>query len=470
MTIHRWKRWAGTFSLVILAAAMSASALILVGVGNAPVRDNGWPAGSLELANLKARAGWWEGPPFGGGQHNFLYRGDAQALQQSLDLFAKIKAPKLELFIHDGGPAHSSFLKSANDPKSDDRYDWSFTVWNPQSWNHLYNSPGSYFSAQDPNDGFRREVEGPRMDLFTGKGGIDFSQVKVPNGVQITDERADANGFRDGSAVVGDAYDMTTSKPIPGAVVTIEATDINGKQSVVRSGTADAAGHFVLRAVPDGSDRLYIAANGYAPRLLGYAEFRGNTFKRFTTQLAPAAKLRGTVADTSGKPVPHAVVRVDSIIGPNGHGYVMPASVSGESDDKGVFELSGLPQGHAQLFASATGYAMLDVLKLQSIPDDHVAIRMTATGTVKVRVLMPNGKSATRGNVSIDTPDRALGSWGGSANTNPDGTFTFEGVPPGTYIISAMATNPGPAPSPKDQKKTITVTAGQTIEVEITGR
>ena len=87
-----------------------------------------------------------------------------------------------------------------------------------------------------------------------------------------------------------------------------------------------------------------------------------------------------------------------------------------------------------------------------------------------VRVLNHEGKPASGGNVSIDAPGRPLGSWGGSANTNADGTYTFEGVPPGTYIISAMATNPGPASSPKDQRKTIKVAAGQTIEVEIVGR
>jgi hypothetical protein len=45
-------------------------ALILVGTGNKPVSNPGWPANTLEVANQKSRIGWWEGPPFGGGGAN----------------------------------------------------------------------------------------------------------------------------------------------------------------------------------------------------------------------------------------------------------------------------------------------------------------------------------------------------------------------------------------------------------------
>src|SRR5947209_19599947 len=105
-----------TFPLIALMVALvwlwaiPALALIVVGRGNDPVHDNNWPAGSMEVANLKTRVGWWEGPPFGGGEHTLLYRGDEAAFQAALDAFARIKAPRLDLFVHDGGPAESTFL------------------------------------------------------------------------------------------------------------------------------------------------------------------------------------------------------------------------------------------------------------------------------------------------------------------------------------------------------------------------
>src|SRR5690242_17725268 len=58
-------------ALLCLLLIAPAHALILVQKGNAPTQDHDWPAGSLALANLKQRAGYWEGPPFGGGRYVF---------------------------------------------------------------------------------------------------------------------------------------------------------------------------------------------------------------------------------------------------------------------------------------------------------------------------------------------------------------------------------------------------------------
>src|SRR5207248_10207063 len=137
-----------------------------------------------------------------------------------------------------------------------------------------------------------------------------------------------------------------------------------------------------------------------------------------------------------------------------------------KTDAQGHFELSGLPQGHAQLFGYAEHYQMLDVLKLHAVPDDHVALRVTATGTIKGKVVTKDGKPASNGNVSIEPEGGAKrGTWGGSSNTNPDGSFEFKNVPPGTYVITAMATNPGRALQGKDPNaKTVTLKAGQTAE------
>ena len=112
--------------LALVAAAVPASALILTGTGNGPVRDPGWPKGASELANLKSRAGWFEGPPFGGGDWTFLYRGGAVELQEAVDALAKIES-KERVGGHQRGRAHERDLRDSatNDPL---RYDWSFEV------------------------------------------------------------------------------------------------------------------------------------------------------------------------------------------------------------------------------------------------------------------------------------------------------------------------------------------------------
>src|SRR5436309_3316947 len=52
-------------ALVLLMFVTRAHALILVHKGNDPTADHDWPAGAVDVANLKTRAGYWEGPPFG---------------------------------------------------------------------------------------------------------------------------------------------------------------------------------------------------------------------------------------------------------------------------------------------------------------------------------------------------------------------------------------------------------------------
>ena len=193
------------------ASLLSSSALALIMVGNGdPVTDAGWPAGALAVANLKSRVSWWEGPPFGGGQSNFLYRGDDAAFAETLAAFAAIRAPALDLVIHDGA-GESPFLEGKAG------YDWSFTVWVPTNWNHLYNNPKSVFGADQPQ--FRQPVDPPRLDLFVRGGSVDFSKVRVPPNVRLKDERAAAAGVNltGGGVVRADFYDMSTGKPVAGA-------------------------------------------------------------------------------------------------------------------------------------------------------------------------------------------------------------------------------------------------------------
>src|SRR5262249_50515354 len=84
----------------LFLAATPASALIQSSTGNQPVPDPGWPEGARAVANLPSRAGWWEGPPFGGGEWHFIYRGDGAAFEQALTNFAAIKAPMPEVVLH----------------------------------------------------------------------------------------------------------------------------------------------------------------------------------------------------------------------------------------------------------------------------------------------------------------------------------------------------------------------------------
>jgi len=452
----------------ILIFSTTASGLIMVGLGNDPVKDNNWPAGSLEVANLKTRVGWWEGPPFGGGQHQFLYRGNAAAFQQALDLFAKIRAPRLQLVVREG-PQENIFLRNSRKTEQDLTVDWSFTVWDPVNWNHLYNNPQSTFSSEDPSGNFRQPVDPPRLDVYVaaaGGKGIDWAKISVPKNITVSDERASAAGYAPNASGVirGDVYDMVTSKPILGARILLD-TNAATDWTEAASAKSDDTGHFELKSIAAGNYRLSISADGYVPRLLGYLELGHNALKEYTVHLCAPAHISGNVRDTDGNPVAGARVRADNIVAMDGRGYLIPQRPEVVSDAAGKFELSGVPQGWLQFYVSAESHQMLDALKQYSVPSADIALHVTATGSIKGKVLKPDGNPANDAQVSVNPQGERIGKWGGSTNVNAEGTFTFQNVPPGKYLVSA---NPGLAISGADPDgKLIEVKARQTAQVEL---
>jgi hypothetical protein len=451
---------------VVVLAARPAGALIEVFAGHAPMDDHNWPAGALAVVNLPTRVGGWEGPPFGGGQYCFQYRGDAAAFQQALDALAGVRAPAVNVCVHDGGPTEDPILAADH---GDAHYDWSFTVWDARSWNQLYNDPQDRSMAGD--DSFREPVAPPQLDVFVGRGGIDFAQVRVPAGVRLIDERASANGFPDGSAIIGDVFDMDTSKPLDGARVTLARAGGEGKTTDVASTVADGAGRFCLRATPTGWFSVIASADGHAPRVLGTVQLRGDTYKHFTAELSATATVDGTTVDNDGRPLAGVVVQADFVTGEDGRSYVLPRQPCATTDAHGQFTLTDLPRGHLQLLPESKDHAGLDALQVFASPSDRLTVHLTSTGSIRGRVVDGAGHPATLGNVDVAPPGAPIGHWSGSSNTAADGSFHFENVPPGKYIVTGRAKNPGPAfPGADPNARTITVTAGQTVRVEVIGR
>src|SRR3954465_3440382 len=84
--------WRFGLAVWMVLAAGAAQGMIVVG-GKDPVSDANWPEGALGVANHPSRQSWYEGPPFGGGQWVFMYKGDTKAFQEVLGKFAAIRAP-----------------------------------------------------------------------------------------------------------------------------------------------------------------------------------------------------------------------------------------------------------------------------------------------------------------------------------------------------------------------------------------
>jgi hypothetical protein len=450
-----------TLSILFLLTVFSGdSRALIMGVkGNKPTTDHNWPEGTLALANLKIRLGWWAGPPFGGGEYHFLYRGDTKAFADSLDKFSKIIAPKKVLVIHDG-TNKSFWLRGAKDPG----INWEFTVWTPESWHHLYNNPMSHHAADQPN--FRQPVAAPRLEVFLS-GTIDWSKITVPQGITITDRRLSSVGLdaSAGAVVRGQVFDMHTSKPIVDAELMLEPREDNGTKQTIRS---DKRGQFDLRQVPQATYHIWVQAKGYASRRLGYEAIGKQTLLVYENiQLARATELSGTLKDNSGISISDAKIRLRNPMGIDGRGYPLPATATTQTNASGQFTFTGLPTGFTQFQCSAEGYHFSGLFGVHQVPGKDPELKMTATGIIRVRVVDQDGLPL-QGNhiINIDPEGDPIGKWGGSAKVDiKAGENVFKRVPPGRYQITAHP-NPHSSRSP-GASKWIEVSSTKEIEVEL---
>ena len=458
-------RFALTAVACLLLASAPAQALIEFTRGNAPVWDVNWRAGAVDVANLKCRVCVWVGPPFGGGMSNFIYRSDTDTFNKALELFAKVRAPSLELIVCDG-PAECAMLKDDGDPNLDTRYDWDFVIWNVQSYYRIYGNPTNTFLSDAPD--FRRPLPPPRITVFIGGGGgIEWDKVKVPKGIVVIDKRASAAGIKpgQGAVIAGNIFDMATSKPLAGATITVDQPGEDRKYKTIATGQSDAEGRFRFEKIPAGTCCVSVSAQGYASRLVGYKRLVANGYLAFDDiELARQATVSGSVVDDAGKPIADAHVRLCDTMGMNGVSYRLPATAEATTDANGCFDITAAPSGYGRLICFPKGYH-IKVGELQPVPAKDLVLRASRTGTIRGKVT-GGGKNLGEVNVSVEPQGGPkIGTWGGSMRVKADGTFQFDNVPPGTYVITTGFFIPGQAPDAN--AKTINVSAGQTVTVEL---
>jgi hypothetical protein len=467
------------FSLALLSlvwlAPLPASGLILSGRGNEEVRDAGWPEGALALANFESRIGWWEGPPFGGGEWHFLFCGNTEGFKDALAVFAAMRAPALDLVIHDG-PCEDSILN--------ERVDWAFTVWVPANWHRLFNNPKSVFNANSPH--FRQPVDPPRLDVYIGGGQVDWARVKVPANLRVRDERASAAGvsLTGGSVIQAELYDMDSGRPIRGAHLVVEKVawqtepKPHWEHERIAEAASDSSGRVRIDKVPTGGIRVSVTADGYAPRRLSHHTQTHPAYLKFTVELAKAASIRGIVTDPAGRPIKGAKVRTSSEMASNGLGYddgrhyEPPDEWSAVTDDAGHFELKGLPVGYAQLFVTAEGYHFNDSFTIHDVPAMNVVLHLAGAGSIRIVVTDQKGQPLSRyegHEILVEVEPKGgskVGSWGGSAKVKDDGTFEFNNVPPGEYLVTS---HPNPSNSNRQYapEQIIKVSPGGPTQVKV---
>ncbi|MHC1764369.1 MAG: hypothetical protein AB9869_08685 [Verrucomicrobiia bacterium] len=456
-----------SFALAIslLTLAVPAQALILTGRGNQPVPDHGWPVGAVEVANLPSRIGWWEGPPFGGGEWHFEYRGDTQDFEQALAAFAKVQAPVLDLFVHDG--RKNSFVLDPNNKQGTNTIDWSFTVWLPESWNRLYGSGQPIFSSDDPNAG--KPMPPPRVDLFlSSTGRIVFDEIALPARLTLHDERAATAGVDTtaGSVFHIAVTDIRTHLPLPGARVAVTTRDERGQYTrAVAEVWSDASGAAVAKEVPAGVFRISAGAPGYVEAAIAYGEFPARSFRKFEVHLASAGEIAGVVVEESGAPVPGLKLVAANTLIAKDVPYRTLHKPEAVTDSAGCFNMTGLPVGLVQVRVRSTDYFQPSSFDWHPVPATELVLQVKPCGSLLVRVVDGNGSGIQQWEnrqvqVSVTpTEGSKVGSWGGSANVGSNGTYLFAGVHPTSYVLSVLNS---------DVQQRVTVKPREQAEVVLT--
>jgi hypothetical protein len=454
-------KWAMGLVLLLAAAAMlpvqEACALITGGVGNAPMRDPGWPKGAAEIFNVEARVAYWEGPPFGGGQYHAECRGDAKALSKVLVDFAKLDVKSKTIVLHDG--AGQSFWLNPNrnrGQKVDDKIDWTFMVWVSDNWQRLRQMPAD-LNPTNPKDA----ADGPpsQIDVYTG-GNIRWADVVVPQGLKIVDRRLEAKGFTlaDGVVLEGNVTDLATNAPLA-AKVRLERVEAQPKGGYAYTNvvemTADAKGHWVLKKAPAGWHRVVAELDGYVPRVIGYGTFDEQPkWHSYDTGLSRPATVSGQITDDAKKPLADAEVRLGDITPTAGGRYQTPFETSFKTDANGRFRTDLVPIGQATVWVYKPGYVRPGLGLPITTPKEDVVMSMLKSSQLQV-IIDFTGKVRPMGYIVSIEPEGGsqIGSWGGSGNIDDKNQITFKDVPPGRYVFYGRP-NPGNA---AQQTESITV-------------
>ncbi|MBL7153911.1 MAG: hypothetical protein ISS79_09350 [Phycisphaerae bacterium] len=442
--------------------------LILVG-GDEPIQDHGWPIGSVQLANLPTRVSWWAGPPFGtGSMYVFEYHGEnTEQFNQALDVFAQIRARRLELIVHNGPKTGRSRAKKPAEEEK--RIDWTFTVWNPDDWDSLYNSPRSHKLHSDhPN--FKKPVDPPKIDIYIGGGAVVWDQVKVPKNIVVIDKRPGSISpkFAGKGLVRARVFDLVTGKPITGAEVVLMKREDDGKYKEAKRGKTNKKGFCQIAQIPIGYYEIRVLADGYVARKQDNWNNDLPEFLKFKIRLARPECVKGIVTDVKGKPIVGVKVRAVDILSDDGFGYQCVGEKSATTDKQGRFEICSLPIGSMGIRCESSSlHRKNSIFEQYDIPCDDIKLVMTGTGTIWGKVIDKDGNRPKGGIILELEPEggNKPGTWGGSWNLSADGSFKMTGIPPGKYVISTRP-NPGSSDFEPNIGK-ITVEGGKTYEMEI---
>lgn len=458
----------------VLMGGNQASAMITGGVGNSPINDPGWPKGAAEVFNSSHRIAWWEDPPFGGGRWHSECKGNTEQFKEALIGFGAIEHPQKRLIVRPG-KGNSFWLdkkERADKVESSSQVDWVFVVWQNDRWEMQAKLPAEFSAIS------KKGEPSPVVELIVYTGGdIDWKKVTVPQEIPVVDERPESRGFspKDGNVVEGSIrLPASATKVTPRVELqSVSPSEQGGYDyKVVKTADADSDGTFIIKDIGSGWFRVVATADGFASRVLGYLQtVEESSWRKYDTDLAPNATVKGTVMDEMSKPLKDAKV---SLHGASflGERYELDKPVTATSDSNGLFTLTGLLDGQARISVRLDGYVLQGLPLKVEMPCENLDLKLMKSSSVVIHVKFSADFKPTSDAgylISMEPEEgEVVGKWSGSAGVDRENKARFDHVPPGKYKVYGWP-NPG-----RDDQRTdriaVELQGGVTESIEIVAK
>lgn len=346
--------------------------------------------------------------------------------------------------------------------------DFQFTVWSRDNWERLRKMPAEY----SPVAGAEAE-KGPltQIDIYAG-GAIRMQDVRLPEGIDVVDNRLEAHGFTlaDGVVYEGKVIQLATQKPLAADVeIELIAPRKSGgyDHSLVANVKADKKGRYVFKNVPAGWHRIIAKADGFVPRIIGHV--RSDDVPRhhwFDSGLSRPTVVAGQVKDAEGEGLPDATVRLSGLTYDKSNRYQTPHTFTTTTDETGAFHFENVPLGTGSIRASKVGYVRPGLSPKVSTPISDLEIEMMKSAFVRVTVDFKQKERPKNYIVNIEPEGGSVvGSWGGSGKIDENNERIFKNVPPGRYVIHG---HPNPSRQAQHTEKvTVELKGGKTKKVTL---
>ncbi len=269
--------------------------------------------------------------------------------------------------------------------------------------------------------------------LRSGEGVVERETVELTAGAPVAGTVVDAAG-----------------KPVAGALVVAEtAGQIYDLAEPSKDGvTTDDKGRWRFAALPAGSFRFSASHERHAPgvsepiSLTGLVERTG-----VIIQLAAAGRIAGKVVDAQGAPAPLATVRVAR----GGDGISWDVTRQAATDEKGEFDIGGLPRAALDVVAShELGSSTTAVVDLAAQPErTGLVLTLDITGSIAGVVVGSDDQPIPEAEVTavadLLSHTYSASDWrlrGTETDvTDAGGRFELRGLVPGSYEL--VAARPG---------------------------